>query len=150
MRIFADTNVLFDIFAQRDPFRESSCKLMIMQMFGDAEIWAAPQSYLDIFYVLGKGDARRSVQEALSNSLSHINVATVSHSDVQEAFTAGWDDAEDALIALCCKNVAADYFLTRDEKQDGFKHMGVPSMTPEEFFELMQEEYGVLYSEIEW
>ena len=35
MRIFADTNVLFDIFAQREPFKESSYKLMIMQMFDD-------------------------------------------------------------------------------------------------------------------
>ena len=40
MRIFADTNVLFDIFAQREPFKESSYKLMIMQMFDDVEIYS--------------------------------------------------------------------------------------------------------------
>ena len=37
MRIFVDTNVLFDIFAQREPFRDSAYKLIAMQLFGDAE-----------------------------------------------------------------------------------------------------------------
>ena len=39
MRVFVDTNVLFDILAQRKPFFESAEKLVIMQMFGDAELW---------------------------------------------------------------------------------------------------------------
>ena len=133
MRIFADTNVLFDIFAQREPFKESSYKLMIMQMFDDVEIWTAQQSYLNVFYVLKKAQPASDVQKALFASLEHVNV---------------WDDVEDALIALSCKNLAADYLLTRDEKQEGFKHMDIPSLTPEEFFEMWEKEHGVLYDEI--
>ena len=149
MRIFADTNVLFDIFAQREPFKESSYKLMIMQMFDDVEIWTAPQSYLNVFYVLKKAQSASDVQKALFASLEHVNICTTGHADVQAALQAGWDDVEDALIALSCKNLAADYLLTRDEKQEGFKHMDIPSLTPEEFLEMWEKERGVLYDEIE-
>ena len=149
MRIFADTNVLFDIFAQREPFREASYKLIIMQMFGDVEIWTAPQSYLNIFYVLNKAQAKADIQKALAASLEHVNLCTTSHADIQAALQAGWNDAEDALIAISCKKLEADYLLTRDEKQEGFKSMGIPALTPEAFFDLWREEHGVLYNEIE-
>lgn len=150
MRVFADTNVLFDVFAQREPYRQSSCKLVIMQMFGDVEIWTAPQSYLNMFYVLKKARPAADVQRALAESLERINLCATSHADMRAALEAGWDDAEDALMALACKNAAADYFLTRDEKQLGFKSMGVPAVTPEEFFMLMEKEHGVLYDEVEF
>ena len=149
MRIFADTNVLFDIFAQREPFREAAFKLIIMQMFGDVEIWTAPQSYLNIFYVLSKTQPAADVQKALSASLEHVNLCTTSHIDMQAALQAGWDDAEDALIAISCKNLAAEYLLTRDSKQEGFKHMGIPALTPEAFLELWEKEHGVLYNEVD-
>ena len=148
MRIFADTNVLFDIFAQREPFREASAKLMIMQMFGDVEIWTASQSYLNVFYVLRKAQPAADVQKALAASLEHVNLCTTSHMDMQSALEAGWDDPEDALIAISCKNLSADFLLTRDKRQEGFKHIGIPALTPEAFFDLWKETYNVSYDEI--
>jgi len=150
MRIFADTNVLFDIFAQREPFREVSYKLMIMQMFGDVEIWTAPQSYLNIFYVLKKSQPTSDVQAALSKSLERINLCTTSHADMQAALDAGWNDVEDALIAVSCKSVAADYLLTRDQKQPGFKNLGITAVTPEEFFDKLKAEQGISYDEVDF
>ena len=148
MRIFADTNVLFDLFAQREPFVESARKIMIMQAFGDAEVWAAPQSYLDIFYVLRKTNPAEEVQRALDASLERINLCTTSHDDVRNACRAGFNDVEDALIAGSCKKVGADYLLTRDENQQGFKGLGIPALTPEAFFEMLSEEQGVTYDTI--
>ena len=148
MRIFADTNVLFDVFAQREPFRESSCKLLIMQMFGDAEIWAAPQSYLNIFYVLKKAQPAHEAQKALAASLEQINLCTTSHEDVLSALEADWDDVEDALIAESCKKVGADFLLTRDKSREGFAHLSIPALTPEEFFDRMAAE-GIVYGEVE-
>ena len=150
MRVFVDTNVLFDIFAQREPFRKASFKLMIMQIFGDIEIWTAPQSYLNIFYVLSKVQDNQLLQTALDKSLERITVCPTTHKDVHEALCAGWNDAEDALIALSCKNVAADYLLTRDGKQPGFHELGIPALTPEEFFEVVKHEHGLEYEEVEF
>ena len=120
-----------------------------MQMFGDVEIWTAPQSYLNIFYVLSKTQEPATLQNALSMSLERINVCSTGHSDVKSALDAGWDDAEDALIAHSCKSVAADYLLTRDEKQAGFQQLDIPALTPEEFFDLVETTYGISYAEID-
>lgn len=149
MRVFADTNVLFDVFAQREPFRKASYKLMISQMFGDVEIWTAPQSYLNIFYVLSKAQPAADVQRALEASLAHVNLCTTSHADMQAALQAGWDDVEDALIAISCKNLDVDYFLTRNEKQEEFKRMSIPALTPEAFFKTLEKDRGVIYAELD-
>ena len=150
MRIFVDTNVLFDIFAQREPFVHSAKKLLIMQAFGDAEIWAAPQSYLDVFYLLRKTQSAEQLTQILNTSLQRINLCTTGHDDMRSALNAGWDDVEDALIGLSCRKMFADYLLTRDEKQQGFKNLGIPSLSPESFFERIKDEFGVMYNEIEF
>lgn len=148
MRIFADTNVLFDIFAQREPFRESSFKLIVMQMFGNVEIWTAPQSYLNIFYVLSKTQPVSDLQNAMLKSLERVNICTTGHANMQAALQAEWNDLEDALIAESCKSIAADYLLTRDKKQEGFRNLGIPTLTPEEFFDVTEKEHGIAYGEI--
>ena len=149
MRIFVDTNVLFDVFAQREPFFEASQKLLVMQAFGDAELWAAPQSYLDIFYVLRKGCAADELQDALAKSLERINLCATDHADVLAACTGGWNDVEDALIGVAAKKVGADYLLTRDEGQPGFARLGIPVLTPEAFFDLLRDEHDVTYDTID-
>jgi predicted nucleic acid-binding protein len=149
MRVFVDTDVLFDVFAQRQPFFEASQKLLIMQACGDAELWAAPQSYLDIFYILKKARPADEVQQALAHSLDRINLGTTGHEDVMAACTAGWDDAEDALIGASCRKANADYLVTRDDKQRKFKTLGIPAFTPEELFALIEREHGIIYGPID-
>ena len=148
MRIFLDTNVLFDLFAQREPFFEATEKLFIMQAFGDAELWAAPQSYLDIFYVLNKGDSSEGLQSALGKSLERVNLCATDHSDMVAACTAGWNDVEDALIGIAAKKVDADYLLTRNEKQPGFNTLGIPALSPEDFLTHLRTEFNVSYDSV--
>ena len=148
MRIFVDTNVLFDIFAQREPFFAASRKLLMMQAFGDAELWAAPQSYLDIFYILGKTQPADRLQHSLATSLSRINLCATGHEDVLSALQSGPDGAEDALIGISCRKSNADYLLTRDLKQQGFKHLDTPCYTPEDFFAMLESEFSITYEAI--
>lgn len=68
---------------------------------------------------------------------------------MKAACGAGWDDLEDALIGVLCKKVSADYLLTCDEKQAGLKGLGIPSLTPEEFFTQLEVERNLRYSAIE-
>ena len=148
MRIFVDTNVLFDVFAQREPFFEAAKKLFIMQAFGDAELWAAPQSYLDIFYVLKREHPGTELHAALGKSLERVNLCATEHADVAAACSAGWNDVKDALIAGAARKIGADYLLTRDENQPGFDALPFPALTPETFFDHLRSEFNVSYDEI--
>ena len=149
MRLFIDTNVLFDVVAQREPFFEASKKLFIMQAYGDAELWAAPQSCLDIFYVLKKVRPADEVQKALAHVLDRVSLCATGHADMQAALSAGWNDAEDALIGVSARKVSADYLITRDEEQRGFEDLEMPTYTPEAFFAHLQSEYGVTYDMVQ-
>jgi predicted nucleic acid-binding protein len=144
MRLFIDTNVLFDILGQRPPFCRDARRLIFMQAFGDAELWAAPQSYLDIFYVLRKSTSCDDLQKRLALSLQRINLCTTGHEDIQKAASMAWNDLEDATIAVCCAKTGADYLITRDA--DGFGQSSVPAITPAEFFDMLERKYGVTYA----
>lgn len=143
MRALIDTNVLLDYFGRREPFFSACEKLCAMQAFGDIELWAAPQSYADVFYILRKTISSADLQSAFIESLNFINVCKVSHEEVAEASRRSWDDYENCLIALCAENIDADYLLTRDE--DGFQAAKMPVFSPAEFFAMLESEHGLVY-----
>lgn len=143
MRALIDTNVLLDYFGRREPFFAACQKLCAMQVFGDIELWAAPQSYADVFYILRKAVPPADLQRAFSESLSFINVCKVAHEEVVEASRRSWDDYEDCLIALCAENIDADYLLTRDES--GFLAAKTTVCSPDGFFAMLESEHGLVY-----
>lgn len=143
MRALIDTNLLIDYFGRRMPYFSSWEKLMIMHAFEDIELWAAPQSFADAFYILRKQIDPHELQRAFNESLSFIKVCNVGTAEICEATKRSWNDYEDCLIALCAENIDADVLLSRD--QDGFKLAKTPVFSPEEFFEMIKDEYGIEY-----
>ncbi len=143
MRVLIDTNVLLDYFGRRMPFFSAWEKLRAMEAFGDAELWAAPQSFADVFYILNKKVNAADLQDAFVESLDFINVCNVGKAEVAEACTRSWDDYEDCLIALSAENIDAAYLLTRD--RNGFQHSKVPALSPNEFFAMLESDHGLVY-----
>jgi hypothetical protein len=50
---------------QRDPCCQQTVQLKAMPLFGDAELWAAANSFTDVFYIMSKNNTSAEVQEAL-------------------------------------------------------------------------------------
>ncbi len=146
MRVLIDTNVLIDHFGQRAPFFSVWEKLHVMQIFGDIELWVAPQSFADAFYILSKAVSCEALQAAFIESLGFLNVCNVGQAEVLEACKRGWHDYEDCLVALCAENINADYLLTRDASD--FKRSNVPCCTPERFLQILEDEYGLGYDTV--
>jgi predicted nucleic acid-binding protein len=115
-----------------------------MQEFGDAEIWVSSESFTDIFYVMSKAFPSHDIQRAFDRSLDFLHVCSVGESELREALRANWDDLEDAVIYTCCRNVDADFLLTRDAK--GFAQSQTPALSPEEFFAWLEREHDLVYS----
>ena len=81
----------------------------------------------------------------MAKSLDHLQVSSPESNDFIDGLSSGWPDLEDFLIARCAQNEGAEYLITRDEK--GFENSNVPALSPEQFFRMMKEEYGVIYDE---
>ena len=53
-RIFLDTNVLFDFFAEREPFDKEAEEIMELAYEQEIELSCSAISYTTIFYLLAK------------------------------------------------------------------------------------------------
>lgn len=144
MKLFLDTNVLVDLYGQRNGFYDDALKLVGSSILGDTTLWASAKSFTDVFYVLTKcqGDPS-SLQNAFLTSLDFLSVCAIDQDDIANAASQGWSDFEDCLIALCAAKVEAEYIITRD--QTGFASSPIPALSPSEFFQHLQETYSITY-----
>lgn len=146
MKLFLDTNVLLDYFTRRSPFFDTSKLLWIAKSFDDVELCASAQSFTDIEYILRKAVPVLELREMMNSSLKLLQIAPIQPDDLAAGLASNWPDLEDYLIAACSENMGADYIITRD--LEGFKESKVPSLTPEQFFEMLKIKYGITYDEV--
>lgn len=143
MRILLDTNVLIDLYTRRPPDGDIAQKLLIMREFGDAELWVSAKSFTDVFYVLRKTYDSKFIQRAFDESYQWLEICSVDGSDIHLASSRTWGDFEDCLVDVCAEKIKADYLLTRDE--GGFANAHTQVVSPADFFDHLQEEYGLVY-----
>ena len=146
MDLLLDTNVVIDHFGNRTGFIDEANKVFSIGVFRDANLWVAPQSLNDAFYILRKALPANKIQEAFSKSLTYLHICPVSHDLYLKATDLAWSDLEDCLISLCAEEVHADYIVTRDAKS--FAKSPVKTIEPSELIELMRSRYGLEYGEI--
>lgn len=150
MRLFLDTNVVLDLFADRKEFRREAYGLKAMGLYGDADLWVSAKSFTDVFYLMRRHGEFDSaiVQDIFLEHLGYLNVCTVGKDDIEASARAKWPDFEDCLVARCADKVKADMLITRDEK--GFKLSSVAVCSPAAFFDRLEKEHGIVYDEVEW
>ena len=148
MRVLLDTNVLIDLYTQRPPDGDTAQKLLVMREFGDAELWVSAKSFTDVFYVLSKTYSSEFIQNAFEESYQWLEICSIDASDIHLASSRKWGDFEDCLVDICAEKIKADYLLTRDES--GFTNAHTQVVSPTDFFNFLQEEYGLVYDIIDF
>ena len=88
-----------------------------------------------------------TLRAMMEKTLPFVQVVSPEPEDLEAGTRCGWPDLEDFLIARCAVRTGADYLVTRDVK--GFAHSEVEVVAPTEFFALLEEEWGILYDEID-
>jgi predicted nucleic acid-binding protein len=142
MRLFLDTNVMLDYIGKRGEEEMPSRHLHIVQMFRDAEFYVSAKSYTDVFYVANHFTQSQELQQRILQSLEVYSVCSIDAQDIAAACQWGWDDFEDALIAIAAEKCGADYLITNDADFEGGR---VPRLTPQGFLDLMRE-HGITYT----
>ena len=118
MKVVIDNNVVIDALKPRHPFDTEAKE--VFRAFGEEkfEPYVTANSLTDIFYVLRRGDAANSAKAkvVISNLISIVNVIPLTEADCTNALGLQINDFEDAVVAVCAKNIGADYIVSRDEK----------------------------------
>ena len=84
------------------------------------------------FYIANRALDKQRAEDFLSDILSMMTVATVSHSDAVDALGFQMKDFEDALQLGAAVACGSDVIVTRNNK-DFPKDRGIAIQTPEEF-----------------
>jgi predicted nucleic acid-binding protein len=145
MRLLLDTNILIDLFDKQAPKGAVAERLTALEYFGDAELWVQAKSYTDIFYVLKRFMNPSTMRRGFLESLSIFRLCSLEKEDIEKACGLERSDFEDALIEVSAQKIGADFLVTRDK---GFSCSTVPTLTPEQVFELF-EQRGISYAAVD-
>ena len=138
MKIALDTNIVLDTLARREPFFEQSQAVIRLVAEGRAEGGITANAITDIYYILRKHLDKEALKAALRGLMELLEVMEVTGADCLAALELPMNDYEDAVLACCAENWAADYIITRNTKD--FAHSPVKALAPKDFLDTMPHE----------
>lgn len=126
-----DTNMIIDFLITREPYFESSSKVMEKCAVRELKGYIAFHSVPNLWYILRRIPEDKS-RKWMIDICGFLEVAGVSHDEVLRAIKMDkFIDFEDCLQDRCAKNVGAEYIITRNI--DDFSESEVPAISPENF-----------------
>lgn len=138
IQIFLDTNVLFDFFAERQPFDKEAEEIMELAYEKKIELYCSTISYTTVFYLLSKLKGKPKAFQAIKDMRELINTIGVDNSVIDKAFENTNPDFEDTIQLECAytvKNIQA--IVTRNPKH--FKTKQLLIQTPKEFLDTFNQ-----------
>ena len=135
MKVMIDTNIVLDVFLQREPFFHSSYEIMKQSALEKLEGFVSASAATDIFYLLRRNlkDTARA-KDSMEKLLQLVGIADSLGEDVHAAVASNMTDFEDALVAAIAERCQMSYIITRNTKD--YQDSPVKALTPEEFLKL--------------
>jgi predicted nucleic acid-binding protein len=138
MKIALDTNIVLDALARREPFFEQSQAVIRLVAEGKTDGAITANAITDMYYILRKHLDNEALKAALRGLMELLEVMEVTGDNCLAALDLPMNDYEDAILACCAKNWAADCIVTRNTKD--FTHSPVKAMTPKDFLKILPHE----------
>lgn len=134
MKILIDTNVLVDVFYNREPFVHDARKVLNLVEVRQVQGFITANSVTDLHYVLMRAlKDKQVVQESMRVLLTLVEIIDVTGEDIRKAFLLDGNDFEDDLQCVCAERAKMDYIITRNGKD--FAGSKVPAIEPGAFLE---------------
>lgn len=131
MNILVDTNVLLDVFLERDPFFETSSQIVGLVEQGEIEGWICGTTVTTIFYLLAKALSRVQAENNIRKLLKIFHVSNINRVVLEDALTSGFKDYEDGVLYQSAVHANLEAIVTRNTKD--FKESDLPVYSPAEF-----------------
>lgn len=132
MKILVDTNVILDIFLQREPFFKTSLNSLQKAIALDFDCFISVSAATDIYYVLRKSlKSKEQAKYCISKITNLAKFCDVMSSDINSALLSEISDFEDAVVDSIAIRNDMDFIITRNVKD--FEQSETPVLTPTEF-----------------
>ena len=133
-KIFLDANVLIDVVMNREPFVDSSSKVLQMGVDGDCELWASDISMVTVSFYAKKNRTIEQLYEVMTNLRSLIHVASTGTAAIDWALKQGLHDFEDAVQYYAALHCGADYIISRNERD--YPYSEIPVLSPLDYLNI--------------
>lgn len=130
-RVLIDLNVILDVLQQREPFYETSARLLALAETRQVEAYVTAHNMTTLFYLISKDRSSADARAALTSLLQFIKVAPVDQSTIEQALNLDYRDYEDAVQMISALQLKLDCILTRNVKD--YSPALLPVLQPVEF-----------------
>ena len=130
-RLFLDTNVMFDLLGEREPFYDSIAKVATLADKGEVILTVSTLSYSTLFYLLSKFEKSEVVKEKLRKFKIISRTSDLTDKIIEKGLSSNFSDFEDALQYHCALKADCNILITRNGKD--FKESEIPVMTATEY-----------------
>jgi len=131
MKLFWDTNVMFDFLGERDPFYISAAKIATLADKREVTVIASALSYATISYLLTKYEGIEKTKDKLRKFKVISEICELDELMIEKGLNSDFSDFEDSLQYYSALRTECDIIITRNGKD--FKKSQIPVMTPDEF-----------------
>ncbi len=131
MRLFWDTNVMFDLLGERVPFYVAAAKIATLADERKVSIVVSALSYTTISYFLTKYEGIEKTKDKLRKFKVISTICELDELIIEKGLNSKFHDFEDSLQYFSALRVKCDIIITRNGKD--FKKSQIPVMTPDEF-----------------
>jgi len=137
MKLFWDTNIMFDFLGERDPFYISAAKIATLADKREVTVIASALSYATISYLLAKYESLEKIKDKLRKFKVISEVCELDELIIEKSLNSDFSDFEDSLQYYSALRTECDIIITRNGKD--FKKSQIPVMTPDEFLNSIKE-----------
>lgn len=133
MKVFLDTNVIIDFYAQREDFYRPAAIIVDLAERNEIEIVVSATTFVNAFYILRKKYDKQSLYSSMRNLAALCHVTPIDKVIINKALSSEWDDFEDCVQSLSAETLAADVIVTRNVSD--FSESTIMVNTPVEFLD---------------
>ncbi|MHC0447201.1 type II toxin-antitoxin system VapC family toxin [Flavobacterium sp. 3-218] len=130
--VFIDTNILMDIFANRQPFVHNSLKIYTLGVDKKIQLFSTSNTIITLHYLLKRLIPEEKIRMALDEIIQNIEIIPVDATIIKKSLKSNHKDFEDAIQIVSAQSIHnMDCIVTRDLKDFKFSEINV--FTPDEF-----------------
>ena len=135
--IFLDTNILMDIFANRQPFYKSSSEIYKLGLRKKVVLYTSSNTISTLHYLLKKLTTEENIRQSLDEVTTVLSIIPVDINIIKKSLKSNHKDFEEAIQIVSAQSVNnMDCIVTRDLKDYKFAEISV--LTPDDFLNTIE------------
>lgn len=131
MKTFLDTDIIFDILAQREPFYNHSVKLIEFIQNKQITAFTSPIIIANLNYLLTKYTNKETAKSSIKIIRKYLHILPVDELTIDAALNSSFNDFEDAIEYYTAIKHNMDVLITRNIRD--YRLAEIPVYTAQEF-----------------